>query len=174
MASNQLLRERLSKYSDSRKLPGERADERRVSGGRLEGFLSAAQNQALGLPESGISKSSNGGRTRARTLDPLIKSQLLYQLSYAPIERLASRLGRPAISKAPADCPAGNTKDLELRPRPLVLLFINKLVVSNPRHHRTKLRADLFDRMRLGTSAHGLERCLVDLVLKHPVPSELS
>ncbi len=25
-----------------------------------------------------------GGRTRARTLDPLIKSQLLYQLSYAP------------------------------------------------------------------------------------------
>src|SRR5271168_1400861 len=29
----------------------------------------------------------NGGRTRARTLDPLIKSQLLYQLSYAPIEK---------------------------------------------------------------------------------------
>ncbi len=26
----------------------------------------------------------NGGRTRARTWDPLIKSQLLYQLSYAP------------------------------------------------------------------------------------------
>ena len=26
----------------------------------------------------------NGGRTRTRTLDPLIKSQLLYQLSYAP------------------------------------------------------------------------------------------
>ena len=25
-----------------------------------------------------------GGRTRARTWDPLIKSQLLYQLSYAP------------------------------------------------------------------------------------------
>ena len=25
-----------------------------------------------------------GGRTRARTVDPLIKSQLLYQLSYAP------------------------------------------------------------------------------------------
>ena len=25
-----------------------------------------------------------GGRTRTRTLDPLIKSQLLYQLSYAP------------------------------------------------------------------------------------------
>ena len=28
----------------------------------------------------------DGGRTRARTWDPLIKSQLLYQLSYAPIE----------------------------------------------------------------------------------------
>ena len=27
---------------------------------------------------------NNGGRTRTRTLDPLIKSQLLYQLSYAP------------------------------------------------------------------------------------------
>jgi hypothetical protein len=27
---------------------------------------------------------SGGGRTRTRTLDPLIKSQLLYQLSYAP------------------------------------------------------------------------------------------
>src|SRR3546814_15014369 len=27
----------------------------------------------------------NGGRTRARTWDPLIKSQLLYQLSYASI-----------------------------------------------------------------------------------------
>ena len=26
----------------------------------------------------------SGGRTRARTWDPLIKSQLLYQLSYAP------------------------------------------------------------------------------------------
>jgi hypothetical protein len=26
----------------------------------------------------------SGGRTRARTSDPLIKSQLLYQLSYAP------------------------------------------------------------------------------------------
>ncbi len=25
-----------------------------------------------------------GGRTRTRTVDPLIKSQLLYQLSYAP------------------------------------------------------------------------------------------
>ena len=31
-----------------------------------------------------------GGRTRIRTLDPLIKSQLLYQLSYAP----GSRCGR--------------------------------------------------------------------------------
>ncbi len=28
----------------------------------------------------------DGGRTRARTWDPLIKSQLLYQLSYAPIK----------------------------------------------------------------------------------------
>jgi hypothetical protein len=37
---------------------------------------------------------TSGGRTRARTWDPLIKSQLLYQLSYAPgtgPENLAAR-----------------------------------------------------------------------------------
>ena len=28
-----------------------------------------------------------GGRSRTRTYDPLIKSQLLYHLSYAPLER---------------------------------------------------------------------------------------
>jgi hypothetical protein len=33
-----------------------------------------------------------GGRTRARTWDPLIKSQLLYQLSYAP----ATWSGKPS------------------------------------------------------------------------------
>ena len=44
-----------------------------------------------------------GGRTRARTWDPLIKSQLLYQLSYAPecsgnhdVERLSSGSGGAA------------------------------------------------------------------------------
>jgi hypothetical protein len=33
-----------------------------------------------------------GGRTRTRTWDPLIKSQLLYQLSYAP--GMPARAGR--------------------------------------------------------------------------------
>jgi hypothetical protein len=33
-----------------------------------------------------------GGRTRTRTLDPLIKSQLLYQLSYAPCASCAGRV----------------------------------------------------------------------------------
>ena len=33
-----------------------------------------------------------GGRTRARTWDPLIKSQLLYQLSYAPAKGRKNRL----------------------------------------------------------------------------------
>jgi hypothetical protein len=38
-----------------------------------------------------------GGRTRTRTLDPLIKSQLLYQLSYAPgMPRQRFRLARVA------------------------------------------------------------------------------
>ena len=36
----------------------------------------------------------SGGRTRARTWDPLIKSQLLYQLSYAP--------GLPSAGEAPS------------------------------------------------------------------------
>ena len=31
----------------------------------------------------GVTARDGGGRTRARTWDPLIKSQLLYQLSYA-------------------------------------------------------------------------------------------
>src|SRR5665811_2034682 len=35
-----------------------------------------------------------GGRTRTRTVDPLIKSQLLYQLSYAPSELRPSRRRR--------------------------------------------------------------------------------
>src|SRR3954454_6837173 len=56
---------------------------------------SACKVLPLALPRqiSGGSRSASswtqtfekiGGRTRARTLDPLIKSQLLYQLSYAP------------------------------------------------------------------------------------------
>ena len=51
-----------------------------------------------------------GGRTRARTLDPLIKSQLLYQLSYAPA-RLGSEVSlgpqrRGRDNKCVTACPA--------------------------------------------------------------------
>ena len=38
----------------------------------------------MALPACGQVFEKLGGRTRARTWDPLIKSQLLYQLSYAP------------------------------------------------------------------------------------------
>src|SRR5262245_45248692 len=38
----------------------------------------------MNLAEDSADRETNGGRTRTRTLDPLIKSQLLYQLSYAP------------------------------------------------------------------------------------------
>jgi hypothetical protein len=38
-----------------------------------------------------------GGCTRTRTLDPLIKSQLLYQLSYAPHQARPREIGRRAI-----------------------------------------------------------------------------
>ncbi len=40
---------------------------------------------------------SFGGRSRIRTYDPLIKSQLLYQLSYAPAPEPAAK---PPWSKA--------------------------------------------------------------------------
>lgn len=44
----------------------------------------------------------NGEPDRIRTCDPLIKSQLLYQLSYGPTPRLAKarRLWRQALNAA--------------------------------------------------------------------------
>jgi hypothetical protein len=49
----------------------------------------------------------DGGRTRARTWDPLIKSQLLYQLSYAPgTGPEKTRYKRASFSKATLRCPA--------------------------------------------------------------------
>ncbi len=46
------------------------------------------------MPEPSVVLPANippyGGRTRTRTLDPLIKSQLLYQLSYAPTGGVAA------------------------------------------------------------------------------------
>ena len=49
---------------------------------------------------------SLGGRSRIRTYDPLIKSQLLYQLSYAPVSTRRARLyqHRPLL-QTPADAP---------------------------------------------------------------------
>src|SRR5262245_64353110 len=45
-----------------------------------------------------------GGRTRTRTWDPLIKSQLLYQLSYAPEKCRPTERAR-SCSKAGSHCP---------------------------------------------------------------------
>ena len=36
------------------------------------------------MRRAGVDGRDRGGRSRVRTYDPLIKSQLLYQLSYAP------------------------------------------------------------------------------------------
>ena len=47
-----------------------------------------------------------GGRTRARTWDPLIKSQLLYQLSYAPGSGPEKPSESGSFSKATCGCPA--------------------------------------------------------------------
>ncbi len=49
----------------------------------------------------------DGGRTRTRTWDPLIKSQLLYQLSYAPGSPWAgTRARRRRVAKQAPGCPA--------------------------------------------------------------------
>ena len=47
-----------------------------------------------------------GGRTRTRTLDPLIKSQLLYQLSYAPGSPLRELPEAASCNKVRRGCPA--------------------------------------------------------------------
>src|SRR5271165_6028894 len=122
----------------------------------------------------------DGGRTRARTLDPLIKSQLLYQLSYAPIEIAGPRARRgQAFSKGAVGCPALTGPDLRLRVTPgktaggaSVALLVDQLVLADPGHHRAQLCADLLDRMGVGARAHRLERGLIDLVLEHPVARE--
>ena len=46
-----------------------------------------------------------GGRSRDRTYDPLIKSQLLYQLSYVPVSRFDDRRWGLYNGANPA-CPA--------------------------------------------------------------------
>ena len=56
-----------------------------------------------------------GGRTRIRTLDPLIKSQLLYQLSYAPGSRCGDPRKPACCSKAERGCPA--TLPIQKKPR---------------------------------------------------------
>jgi hypothetical protein len=59
----------------------------------LGGHIAYAITYATGFEQKGTCLGTGntlkmqgifGGRTRTRTLDPLIKSQLLYQLSYAP------------------------------------------------------------------------------------------
>src|SRR6202790_4623193 len=55
---------------------------------------------------SNVWKDLSGGRTRARTWDPMIKSHLLYQLSYAPGTGPESLRKRASFSKATLRCPA--------------------------------------------------------------------
>jgi hypothetical protein len=52
------------------------------------------------LPEIWGLLGLGGGRTRARTWDPMIKSHLLYQLSYAPGTGPESLRKRASFSKA--------------------------------------------------------------------------
>ena len=61
---------------------------RRAESGRSRDFRlprKAANRRLLSCSRENLfCRGVGGGRTRTRTLDPLIKSQLLYQLSYAP------------------------------------------------------------------------------------------
>ncbi len=50
----------------------------------------------------------NGEPSRARTCDPLIKSQLLYQLSYRPTTEVRIIRGQPAESSKQLDLSKGN------------------------------------------------------------------
>src|SRR5262249_28732708 len=56
--------------------------------------------------------SSDGGRTRTRTWDPLIKSQLLYQLSYAPEMPPRGPARAASCSKASSHCPGKARRDV--------------------------------------------------------------
>jgi hypothetical protein len=81
-----------------------------------------------------------GGRTRTRTLDPLIKSQLLYQLSYAPQPR-----GQATTMNA---AQAGRrrrllrvTAWLEVRPGPSREPYLGHCVGDSKRGKSLKIRA---------------------------------
>ena len=54
-----------------------------MAGNTLERAYRHPESAALAVTKRLFSLVKNGGRTWARTKDPLIKSQLLYQLSYA-------------------------------------------------------------------------------------------
>jgi glutathione S-transferase len=69
---------------------------RRPAFSRVIGEITA-QDKALSAPVAGAFANyavlEIGGRSRTRTYDPLIKSQLLYHLSYAPVPRFGTRAG---------------------------------------------------------------------------------
>src|SRR5262249_33534641 len=70
--------------------------------------LRARARSAEFLQKASGDLKTSGGRTRTRTLDPLIKSQLLYQLSYAPgsprLWRVRASKPRP-LAKLVRHCP---------------------------------------------------------------------
>src|SRR6267378_7137065 len=68
--------------------------------------LSLQKTEAWKLKNRCGAGACGGGRTRARTWDPMIKSHLLYQLSYAPGTGPESLRKRASFSKATPRCPA--------------------------------------------------------------------
>ena len=86
----------------------------------------------------------DGGRTRARTLDPLIKSQLLYQLSYAPIAtagliplgkgRRLAKASR-AVQRKPGAGDRPPARPALHRKAGSVLGLVDQFVLADPGHH---------------------------------------
>ena len=88
---------------------------RKTNGGGRELFLRAFDYQARRPTGKTVEfrrkPPCDGGRTRARTWDPMIKSHLLYQLSYAPGTGPEKTLARgPSFNKATPRCPANWTR----------------------------------------------------------------
>ena len=76
-------------------IPPTRAPEARTPAARRPpGHLPRAYSEPKTSGEPRQPLENIGGRSRTRTYGPLIKSQLLYQLSYAPAPRRAQRLRR--------------------------------------------------------------------------------
>src|SRR6478609_2862027 len=90
-----------------------------------------------------------GGRSRTRTCDPLIKSQLLYQLSYAPgVPPTRERFAESAARLAKA------SRRVQPRDRRVPTRDSEKPPVSRRLLHRRKRGSETFARLHAAPVLH--------------------